>query len=142
MIDSDSDPATLRKVYFDAWQKDLQGLPLSPMEAVIADIIKRHPEYHPIFTQENFEQMQTEKFALDHNPFFHLALHVTVAEQVSSDRPPGIRSLFGKLLSKYQDQTMAEHKMIECLSHILVESFMKDSESTEQEYLEAVKRLV
>ncbi len=138
----DNDPATMRKVYFDAWQKALQGLPLSPMETIIADIIQRHPEYHPIFAPENFEQMQAEKFALDHNPFFHLALHVTIAEQVGSDRPAGIRPLFTQLMKKYQDQTIVEHKMIECLSQILVESFMQDSASTEEQYLEAIKRLV
>ncbi|MGD9591369.1 MAG: DUF1841 family protein [Candidatus Berkiella sp.] len=138
----DNDPATMRKVYFDAWQKGLQNLPLSPMEAIIVDIISRHPEYHAIFKQDNFEQLQDEKFALDHNPFFHLALHVTIAEQIGSDRPAGIRSLFSRLLKKYQDKTLAEHKMIECLSQILVESFMKDSESTQEQYLEALRKLI
>lgn len=138
----DHDPVAMRKVYYEAWQKALQSLPLSPMEAIIVDIIKRHPEYHPIFTQENFEQLQTEKFALDGNPFFHLALHVTVAEQIGADRPQGIRDLYTKLLKKYQDQTIAEHKMIECLAHILVESFMKDSASTEEQYIEAIKKLL
>ncbi|MBS0286598.1 MAG: DUF1841 family protein [Proteobacteria bacterium] len=138
----DNDPIAMRKVYYDAWQKELKGLPLTPMEIIIVDIIKRHPEYHPIFTEENFEKLQTEKFALDHNPFFHLALHVTVAEQIGADRPQGIRELFSKLLKKHQDKTIAEHKMIECLAHVLVESFMKDAASSEEQYLESIRKLI
>ncbi len=142
MIDNDTDPSAMRKVYYDAWQKELLGQVLSPMEAIIVDIIKRHPEYHPIFSAEHFEEIQAEKFALDHNPFFHLALHVTIAEQVGSDRPAGIRQLFNQILKKYQDKTLAEHKMMECLSRILIDSFMQDSETTQAQYLEALRRLV
>jgi hypothetical protein len=137
------DPAAMRKVYFDAWQKEIQSLPLSPLEAIIVDIIKRHPEYQPIFShQEAFEDFQAEKFALDHNPFFHLALHVTVAEQVGADRPSGIRALYQQLLKKYQDQTITEHKIIECLARVLVDSFNQDTTSNEQVYLEAIRTLL
>ena len=137
----DNDPVAMRRVYFDAWQKEIMGIPQSPMEAIIVDIIKRHPEYHPLFSKETFEQFQSEKFELDHNPFFHLALHVTIAEQVGTDRPKGIRTIYQKLLKKHQDQTVAEHKMMECLARILVEGFMKDAASSEELYLEALKKI-
>lgn len=139
----DHDPKALRKVYFDAWQKELNKLPLSAMEAIIVDIIARHPEYQPIFNQtENFEALQDEKYALDHNPFFHLALHVAIAEQVGANRPIGIRKLYKQLLKKYGDQTVAEHKMIECLAKILVDSFSHDSANNDQMYLAELKRLL
>lgn len=139
----DNSPASMRKVYFDAWQKELKSLPLTPMEAIIVDIIKRHPEYHPIFShQESFENFQAEKFAIDGNPFFHLALHVTICEQVGADRPQGIRELYQKLLKKHHDQTLTEHKMMECLARVLVENFQQDSASNEQKYLEMIKRLL
>ncbi|MBN9288984.1 MAG: hypothetical protein BGO43_08140 [Gammaproteobacteria bacterium 39-13] len=139
----DQDPTALRKVYFDAWQKTLQNLPLTPMEAIISDIIKRHPEYQPIFSDpENFNDLQNEKFALDHNPFFHLGLHVTIAEQVGANRPLGIRPLYQRLLKKYGDQNQAEHKMMECLARILVDSFQQSNSVNEKRYLEAIRRLL
>ncbi len=139
----DNDPIALRKVYFDAWQKQINKQPMSAMEAIIVDIIKRHPEYHPIFAdQNNFDSYSAEKFALDHNPFFHLALHVTIAEQVSTDRPKGIKALYLKILKKHKDRTMAEHKIMECLARVLVESFQKEGVNNEAIYLEAIKRLV
>lgn len=139
----DSDPLALRKVYFEAWQKELKNLPLSAMEAMIVDIIKRHPEYHAIFSHaENFGTLQAQKFQLDHNPFFHLALHVTIAEQVSANRPPGIQDLFQRLMKKTRDQTEAEHKMMECLARVLVDNFQHDNGSNEAMYLESIQRLL
>lgn len=138
-----TDPATLRKVYFDAWQKVLKGEPQTPMEAMIAEIIQRHPEYHQLFGDPNhFENYQNEKFNLDHNPFFHLGLHVTIAEQVSVDRPFGIRELYHQLLKKYGDKNIAEHKMMECLAKLLIHSFHQADNQIEEHYLEAIRKLI
>ncbi|MGE3318695.1 MAG: DUF1841 family protein [Candidatus Berkiella sp.] len=140
---SDNDPSSLRKVYFDAWQKSQEGLPLSPLETMIVDIIQRHPEYHPIFDDpNNFTSIQDEKFQLDHNPFFHLALHVTVLEQVHANRPGGIRKLYDQLLKKIGDRTETEHKIMECLAKVLKESFLRDEAANEQLYLKAIRRLL
>lgn len=143
MQEPEHDPSAMRKVYYDAWQKERQRLPLTPMEAIIVDIIRRHPEYHPIFAAaENFNELQMEKFALDHNPFFHLALHVTIAEQIGADRPAGIRELYQQLLKKYEDQTKTEHKMMECLAKILIVSFNQNQTANEEIYLTALKKLL
>jgi hypothetical protein len=138
---SDTDPSALRKIYYDAWQKALHQSPLSPMEAMIVDIIQRHPEYHALFSAKNFEAFQSEKFDLDHNPFFHLALHVTILEQVGADRPKGIKHQFQRLLAKHQDQTLVEHKMIDCLARVLVASFQAPDPEHELRYLESIARL-
>ena len=138
------DPKALRKVYFEAWQKELKGEDTSPLEAMIVDIIKRHPEYQPIFTHpESFENLQDEKIPLDHNPFFHLGLHVTILEQLGADKPTGIRTIYAQLLKKHGDQTLTEHKMMECLAKALVFSFQKGNETqSEHFYLESLKRLL
>ncbi len=138
----DNDPVAMRRVYYDAWQKALLGVPLTPMDAIIVDIIQRHPEYHPLFSKETFEQFQAEKFDLNHNPFFHLALHVTIAEQVGSDRPKGVQAIYQKLLKKHQDKTIVEHKMMECLARLLMDGFMQDAASSEEQYLVSLRRIV
>lgn len=140
-VASDHDPTALRKVYYDAWQKALQHQPLTPMESIIVDIIQRHPEYHALFSLETFEEFKNEKFSLDHNPFFHLGLHVALLEQVGADRPAGIKQHFQRLLAKYQDQTLVEHKMIDCLAKILVENFQRPDPDHEKRYLESIARI-
>ncbi|WP_204318325.1 DUF1841 family protein [Serratia marcescens] len=37
------------------------------------------------------------------NPFLHMGLHLAVREQVATDRPQGIRTVYTKLIEKYQD---------------------------------------
>lgn len=138
------DPKALRKVYFDAWQKELKGdMNRSPMEEMIIDIIRRHPEYYAIFENtKTFTRFEDEKFDLGHNPFFHLSLHVTVSEQVGADRPPGIRDLYLQLLKKYGDQTEVEHLIMEKLARLLLNSFRNNEQNSEAQYLNAVKELV
>lgn len=142
MSNNTSDPTVLRKVYYDAWQKSLQHQPLTPLEDLIVDIIQRHPEYHALFSLETFDQFKTEKFSIDHNPFFHLSLHVALLEQVRADHPAGMKQHFQRLLTKYQDQTLVEHKMIDCLARILVENFQKPDPDHEKRYLESIARIV
>lgn len=137
------DPSALRKVYFDAWQKELDKLPLTPLEAMIVDIIHRHPEYHALFSEANhYDDIKFEKFALDHNPFFHLALHVTIAEQVSADHPKGIQQVFKRLLYKHGDKTQVEHKMMECLARVLIDNHRNMHSANPDSYLESLKRLL
>jgi len=40
----------LRKMYADAWKKQLAGQSLSPLEAQIAAVVAEHPEYHDALT--------------------------------------------------------------------------------------------
>lgn len=139
----ENDPKALRKVYFDAWQKAIEGAPTSPLEAIIIDVIQRHPEYQPIFKNRDlFEDLQAEAFPIDHNPFFHLGLHVTIIEQVNVDKPPGVRAVYQKLLQKHADKTDVEHKMMECLAKVLVTSFQQNNDASEQLYLQALQRLL
>ncbi|RLA11315.1 MAG: DUF1841 domain-containing protein, partial [Gammaproteobacteria bacterium] len=109
----------VRQVYLKVWQK-MQGQSLlEPMEAIIADIIQLHPEYHPLLkvgesaTQKDFspENGQT-------NPFLHMGMHITLREQSASDRPAGIQDIYQKLVQQKGIHD-AEHAMIECLGEVL-----------------------
>lgn len=142
MNETTPDPSAMRKIYYDAWQKAQQSALLTPLESMIVALIQRHPEYHELFSVSTFDTFQTEKFALDHNPFFHLGLHMALGEQIAIDRPFGIRMHFDRLMAKYHDQNIVEHKMIDCLARILVEKFQHDSLEHEKQYLELIARIV
>lgn len=128
------DPTATRQIYLQAWQKALNNEPLTHMETIIVEIITRHPEYHALLSSPH---VLSQTFALEENPFFHLSLHVALAEQIQANRPAGIVDLYQKLLTKYGSQTLTEHKMIECLVTTLQQGF-----GNETLYLQTLQRLI
>lgn len=136
-------PHDTRKVFFDAWQKELHGQPITPLEAIIVDVIKRHPEHQHIFShQEAFENFQINLNKDEPNPFFHLSLHVAILEQVGANKPHGIQNIYQRLTTKLGDKTEAEHKMIEVLAHALYTANQSTGMADEAIYLENLKRLL
>ena len=84
----------LRKAYADAWRKRKAREPLTPLEALITDVIALHPEYQPLVERAE-AALDFESVAASgaENPFLHMGLHIAVREQVAIDRPMGIREL-------------------------------------------------
>ena len=108
----------IRQVYLDAWQKYCTKQPLEPLQQQIAQVIAEHPEYHRLLQtrtlHKDFDPAQGES-----NPFLHMGLHLAVREQISTDRPPGIRALYQQLLQHYKDPHSTEHQVIEALAETL-----------------------
>lgn len=130
----------LRQFYHDVWQKQTDKQPLSALEATVTQVINEHPEYHTIFNsdasleQEYFvEQGQT-------NPFLHMGLHISLHEQISTDRPAGIRALYQQLLAKYGDAHTTEHHMMECLTESLWLAQRNNQPPSESDYLLALQK--
>jgi hypothetical protein len=66
----------LRRFYLEAWRKYRNKLPLQPMEAMIAEVVSQHPEYHALL--ENEEKAVSEDFSADNgqgNPFMHMGMY-------------------------------------------------------------------
>jgi hypothetical protein len=137
----DNSPTPLREVYFAAWQKNLLQQPLTPMESILVDVIQRHPEYHALFNNEQFSELKEEKFDLDHNPFLHLGLHVAIIEQVSINKPTGVRPIYQKLLRKYQDKTEVEHQMMHCLVEQIFQLSKFNKPFNENKYIADLRSL-
>jgi hypothetical protein len=131
--------AQLRQMYFDAWQKYCNKQPMQPLEAQVTAVIALHPEYHGLFTDANQ--------ALDRdwlpeggasNPFLHMGLHLAIRDQVSTDRPLGIRSAYDALVNKLGSAHDAEHRMIECLAEALWNAQRSGTPPDEQAYLHKI----
>ena len=135
------DRTALRRQYVSAWQKRQAGDVLSALEAQIADVVAEHPEYHPLLTDAALEADYTPEQGRT-NPFLHMGLHLGLREQVATDRPTGIRSLFEKLAAHLGDPHVAEHKMIDCLAETLWEAQSLNSAPDEQKYLERLRQIV
>ncbi|NOQ77962.1 MAG: DUF1841 family protein [Gammaproteobacteria bacterium] len=133
----------LRKVYFQSWHKFKNKLPMEPMESLIASLISQHPEYHDFFDQ--IEQNQDKDFTPEMgqtNPFLHLGMHISIQEQLGTQRPPEITGLYQSLCTKLGDAHEAEHQMMDCLGEMLWSAQRNNEQPNENTYIECVKKLL
>ena len=132
----------LRRFYLHSWQKHQQGQPLEPLENIVAQVIAMHPEYQPILADE--EQSLGREFGPEQgqsNPFLHMGMHLALHEQLSTDRPTGIRAVHSALRLRLGDVHEAEHLMMECLGQALWEAQRSGQMPDEQAYLACLRRL-
>jgi hypothetical protein len=135
-----SERDSLRRMYREAWQKRTQGRPMSPLESQIADIIAEHPEYHGAIADKGPDEDYLPEGG-QANPYLHMGLHLALREQVTTDRPPGIRRLYQQILAQSGDLHDAEHRMIECLAETLWDAQASNSAPDEGRYLERLRQL-
>ncbi len=109
----------LRKVFYDSWQAKLSAAPLDAMQTVIVRIIELHPEYQKLFASADALEREYPPEQGETNPFLHMSMHIALAEQLSTNRPAGIRACYQNLLDKHGTAHAAEHDMMECLAEAL-----------------------
>ena len=134
------DRQELRKMYADAWKKQLAGQALSPLEAQIAAVVAEHPEYHDALKGADLDRDYTPAGGRT-NPFLHMGLHLGIREQVATDRPGGIAKIHRELSARLGDPHAAEHRMIDCLAETLWEAQSANRAPDEALYLERLRRL-
>jgi hypothetical protein len=109
-----------RRFLIEAWRKRRAREPLSALEAMAADIVALHPEYHALL--EDRERHVERDYPPEQggaNPFLHLSLHLAVAEQLGIDQPPGLRAQFERLREARGEEHAALHAVLECLGEVL-----------------------
>jgi hypothetical protein len=126
----------LRLAYAQAWAKHLARSPLETLEALIADVIEAHPEYqHIVADPDTAVGFEPSSGQAEENPFLHMGLHLAVREQISVDRPPGIRDLLRQLQAHYGDAHRAEHALMEALGEELWTAQRDGRAPDERQYL-------
>ncbi len=131
----------LRRYYLEAWEKQQTGTALEPLEALIAGVIGQHPEYHSLLRSEDALDKDFSPEQGQSNPFLHMGMHISLAEQINTNRPPGIRDAYQKIKEKLGDAHAAEHQMMECLGLALWEAQQQNRAPDETAYLECLKKL-
>jgi hypothetical protein len=131
----------LRRAYTDAWRKHCERVPLSPQEAGIADVIGLHPEYQALIGDPDAAlAFEPGPGSGEQNPFLHLGLHLAIRDQVSIDRPPGIRALHRELTGIHGGVHEAEHVLMEALAEVLWQAQRDGRPPDEQHYLALARR--
>jgi len=132
----------IRQTFCKVYSKLQNREELDPLEQQIADVVNLHPEYHSLLIdvatavqhEATPEQGQT-------NPFLHMGMHLAIREQVSTDRPTGIRECYSQLITML-GESETEHRMMECLGTSLWEAQRNNSLPDEQAYLACIRRLL
>ena len=131
----------LRQFYSDAWVKQLAGLPLTPLEGMIAAVIGIHPEYQQVIGDaQQAGGVDPRAGTSETNPFLHLGLHMAVREQLAIDRPPGLRDIQTRLQARLGNAHDAEHVLMEALADTLWEAQAAARPPDEQRYLARARR--
>ena len=130
------DRQQLRKAYADAWQKFQKKETLTPLEQQIAEVINEHPEYH-----NSLNNLETDFLPENgqSNPFLHMGMHLGLREQLTTDRPLGIRDCYQALCLKFQSSHEAEHEMMDCLAETIWQAQKSGSAPDEKAYLLCLK---
>jgi len=105
-----------RLFFIDAWGKLGRREVLTPLEAMAADIVTLHPEYHALIADQDSVARDFPPEDGQINPFLHLSLHLAIEEQLSIDQPPGIRALFDAACARYGERHAALHDLLEALA--------------------------
>lgn len=131
----------VRRFFCATLAKQAQGQPLTPLEAIAADWIAEHPEYHPELG--DVEAALAAVFDVESgrtNPFLHLSMHLSISEQLSIDQPAGIRQAFELLTARLGSAHAAQHALMECLGEMLWESQRSGLPPDGARYLDCVRR--
>ncbi len=137
-----NDRKEMRRFFTEVWRKQQTKEAMQPLEQVIANVIHQHPEYHRMLEQP--DAMLDQEYPPEGgqgNPFLHMGMHISLQEQISTDRPLGIGTLYRQLVLKCGDAHDVEHQMMECLGRMLWEAQRDNIMPDEQAYLECVRSL-
>jgi hypothetical protein len=132
--------ADTRQTFFDVWKKMQSGAPMTALESIIADVIRLHPEYHPLLDKgAGVLDKDWLPEGGETNPFLHMGMHIAIREQLSIDRPAGIKAAYEVLLHKTGDVMQTEHAMLECLGEALWRAQRENRQPDEQAYLACIR---
>ena len=137
------DRTELRQMFFSSWKKHQNKQLMEPIEAVVAKIVELHPEYHALLESESAELDKDYTPEMGQtNPFLHMAMHISIQEQLSTKRPTGIEQLYQSMLKKNKDPHETEHLMMECLGKMLWEAQSQNRMPDENDYLSCLKKYI
>lgn len=129
-----------RRFFIDAWRKYREGRPLEPLEALAVEHIVRHPEYHTVLEDAEGSLMRDWRPEMgETNPFLHLAMHLSIAEQLSIDQPPGLRTRYQALLARLGDEHAAQHAVMDCLVEMIWQAQRHNQPLDDAAYLDCLE---
>ncbi len=128
----------MRQQFIDIWHKRQDQELLSPFEIQVLDTLYIHPEYQTLLEDPN---TLDKDYTTDNNPFLHLSLHLGVIEQLSTNRPTGIREIYQSLQKRLGDDHQAQHRLMEVMAEVIWEAQQLQQVPNDKAYLTKLKKL-
>ena len=128
-----------RQMFYTSWQKYQEKEQLLPLEEQIVAVILEHPEYHKVLANDSTAAVSPD--VMESNPFLHMGLHLAIRDQITTDRPLGIKALFQEKLIHYGNQHDVEHLLMEQLAECLWQAQRSHAMPDEQAFLNACRKL-
>ncbi|WP_118182151.1 DUF1841 family protein [Paraburkholderia phosphatilytica] len=130
----------VRQFFTETWRKQRAGEILTPLEAIAADWIVEHPEYHDALADAGAASSDYSPEAGRTNPFLHLSMHLAISEQLSIDQPPGIRAAHERLVARLGSTHDAQHAIMDCLGETIWEAQRNNTPPDTDAYLARIER--
>ena len=130
----------VRRFFCETWRKTQAGEILTPLEAIARDWLIQHPEYESDLA--NADAAKNAEYDIEQgksNPFLHLSMHLSIAEQISVDQPRGIRDAFLGLAKRRGSEHDAHHEIMECLGQMLWTAQRNGTPPDGDAYVECVR---
>jgi Domain of unknown function (DUF1841) len=134
--------ADVRRFFCQTYAKHCAHQVLTPLENIAARWIVEHPEYHEGLADETAALTRDyPPEAGQSNPFLHLAMHLSISEQVQADLPTGLKPAYGAALAALGDPHRTHHAVMEVLGHILWDAQRQQRAPNMEALVEGVRRL-
>ena len=130
----------VRRFFCDTWRKTHASEVLTPLEAIARDWMLQHPEYESALSDP--EAAQHADYDIEKgqsNPFLHLSMHLSIAEQIAINQPSGIREALQQLAARLGEHD-AHHAIMECLGQMLWTSQRNGTPPDGVAYVECVRQ--
>ncbi|MEN9544385.1 MAG: hypothetical protein RLZZ598_1218 [Pseudomonadota bacterium] len=131
----------VRRFFCEVHRKQGAGEVLAPIEALAADWIDQHPEYHAALTDA--EAAVAASYSVEEgrsNPFLHLSMHLSISEQVQIDQPRGIKQAVALLAARRGSLHEAQHEAMECLGEMIWNSQRSGLPPDGEAYIDGIRR--
>jgi hypothetical protein len=133
----------VRQFFFATWKKYREQAAPQGIEALALDVILLHPEYHAVLDDpEHYLEQEYFPEMGETNPFLHMAMHLSLEEQVSIDQPRGVKTELERLVRVTGSRHDASHTAIECLAEMLWRAQRDGAAPDATAYLECLKQRV
>ena len=137
MFSQDRD--SMRAFYREAWRKQQAGEIMQPLEAMVAQVVAEHPEYHRQIEADDGTAEFTPEQGRS-NPYLHMGMHLAIREQLATNRPPGIAAIHRQLADKFNCAHEAEHQMMESLGAVLWNAQRRGVLPDDEDYMQDLKQ--
>ena len=125
--------------YVHIWKQLQQGAVVSDNEALLADVLRTHPEFDPFWTQGDAALRPQEIGDYIVSPLIHVGLHVEIERQRLNQTPEIIGRCFGALREQGDSDHEAVHKLAGLWGDFYFRSIRQGAPFDEWGYVEALK---